>query len=83
MSFTARLAIPVLKSQKLRINLKLNKLAFADVLLNIGCVPACVWKVCVRMCLQTRPEGGQTEPEVKEENRRVVVKDLTGQLTSF
>lgn len=56
-------------------------LAFADVLLNIGCACVCVWNVCVRMCLQTRPEGGQTEPEVKE-NRRIVVKDLTGQLMS-
>lgn len=81
MSFSARLTIPVLKSQKLRINLKVNKLAFADVLLNIGCVPACVEGVCEDV-FQTRPEGGQTEPEVKEENRRVVVKDLTGQLMS-
>lgn len=56
-----RLVIWVEKSQRLRINLKLNKLAFVKVLLNIGCVSVYVWNLCVMMCLQTRPEETRTE----------------------
>lgn len=56
-----RLVIRVEKSQRLRINLKLNKLALVKVLLKIVCVSVYVWNVCVMMCLQTRPEETRTE----------------------